>query len=389
MKTESSGGMILLAAAALALVCVNLPFLGDWYERLLHAPVVLQVGALGLRKDVLHLVNDGLMAVFFLLVSLEIKREMLDGELSSIGQIFMPAMAAGGGIALPALIYLGLNWGDPMRLRGWAIPAATDIAFSLGVLALFGSRVPVSLKVFLTTVAVLDDLAAIVIIAAFYTGELSMLALAGGLAGLIVLILLNLMNVRSLIPYVVVGVVMWLCVLKSGIHATLAGVAMGFCIPWRVKQDHFYSPLHHLEKRLNPWVAFAILPIFAFSNAGVRLAGVSASILLDPVTLGIVAGLIVGKPLGILTGALLAVKSGLARLPGESNLPQVLGVAALGGIGFTMSLFIGTLAFQKADSDLLVAIRVGVFGGSILSAVVGCWLLHISLPRISKQGEDL
>lgn len=388
VKMESSGGIVLIVAAALALVVANIPGLGHLYDRVLHLPVVLKLGPLGLEKDVLHMINDGLMAIFFLLVALEIKREMLEGDLSQRGQLILPGVAALGGIAVPALIYSTLNWGDAVRIQGWAIPAATDIAFSLGVLALLGTRAPVSLKIFLTTVAVLDDLAAIVIIAAFYTQRLSILALGLGLAGLVVLIILNRSRVHSLTPYWVVGIIMWFCVLKSGVHATLAGVAMGFCIPLRTNSEQQHSPLHVLEEKLHPWVAFGILPLFAFANAGVNFAGTSLAVLGDPVTLGILFGLAVGKPLGIFAAILLAVKTGLASLPREAAWSSLLGVATLCGIGFTMSLFIGTLAFPAIDMDLLVALRVGVFGGSLISALLGWWLLHFSLPKKGSKFQE-
>jgi NhaA family Na+:H+ antiporter len=374
LRLESAGGILLCLAAALALFWANSPT-GRLYQGLLDVPVAVQVGPLEIAKPLLLWVNDGLMAIFFFLVGLEIKREVLAGELSSVSKAALPAIAAVGGMAVPAAVYAALNWGDPVTISGWAIPAATDIAFALGVLSLLGSRVPASLKVFLLALAILDDLGAIVIIALFYTHGLSMLSLALAAAGLLGLFLLNRAGVLRIAAYVLVGAFVWVCVLKSGVHATLAGVALAFAIPLRGGGQ---SPLHRLEHMLHPWVTFGILPVFAFANAGVSLAGLSLASLLEPVPLGIALGLFLGKQVGVAAATLLAVRMGWASLPAGATWMQFYGVAVLTGIGFTMSLFIGTLAF--ADPSYGAAVRIGVLGGSILSAVVGYLLLF-------RQGE--
>jgi NhaA family Na+:H+ antiporter len=340
-------------------------------------PLGFTVGDFVLVKDAGHWINDGLMAVFFLLVALEIKREILDGELSSPGQIALPAVAAVCGMAAPAAVYVGLNAGDALALRGWAVPAATDIAFALGVLALLGNRVPASLKILLMAISVLDDLGAIVIIAIFYTEQLSFLALALAGIGILALIALNRAGVRRLAPYLLIGLFLWVCVLKSGVHATLAGVAVGFAIPAR-RDAQGHSPLETLEHALHPWVAYAILPIFAFANAGVSLAGISLASFAAPVSLGIAAGLFVGKQVGIFLGIFAMVKLKLARMPAEASWAMLYGVALLCGIGFTMSLFIGSLAF---DESYAARVRLGVLTGSIVSALVGYGLLRLVSRR--------
>lgn len=376
LRLEASGGIILVAVAALALILDN-SALAPLYDRLLDLPFTIGLGDAALSKPLILWINDGLMAIFFLLVGLEIKREILDGELSSPSQIALPAAAALCGMAAPALVYVAFNAGDPTALRGWAVPAATDIAFALGVLALLGSRVPASLKILLMAIAVLDDLGAIVIIAIFYTEQLSPLAL--GLAGLaiVALVALNRLGVRRLAPYMLVGIFLWVCVLKSGVHATLAGVTVALAIPARA-DGHGRSPLQHLEHALHPWVAYAILPIFAFANAGVSLAGISLASFAQPVALGIAAGLFIGKQVGIFVGVGLMVLLKLARMPAEATWPMIYGVAVLCGIGFTMSLFIGTLAF---DEGFAAQVRLGVLSGSILSALLGYCLLRLFLPR--------
>jgi NhaA family Na+:H+ antiporter len=376
LRLEAAGGIILVAVAALALILDN-SALAPLYDRLLDLPFTIGLGGAGLSKPLLLWVNDGLMAIFFLLVGLEIKREILDGELSSSSQVALPAVAALCGMVAPAAVYITFNAGDPAALRGWAVPAATDIAFALGVLALLGSRVPASLKILLMAIAVLDDLGAIVIIAIFYTEQLSLLALALALSGIVALVALNRLGVRRLAPYMLIGLFLWVCVLKSGVHATLAGVAVGFAIPAR-RDDHGHSPLLHLEHALHPWVAYAILPIFAFANAGVSLAGISLASFVQPISLGIAAGLFVGKQVGIFVGIALMVLLKLARMPAQATWPMIYGVALLCGIGFTMSLFIGTLAF---DESYAAPVRLGVLAGSILSALLGYGLLRICLPR--------
>jgi NhaA family Na+:H+ antiporter len=363
-------GIALLLATLAALIVANSAW-SPAYDAMLKT----YAGGLSIA----HWINDGLMAVFFLLVGLELKRELLEGELSTWDQRILPGIAALGGIALPALIFVALNWGDPQALRGWAIPSATDIAFALGVLSLLGSRVPLALKVFLTTIAVLDDLAAIVIIALFYTADLSpaMLGLAG--AAFAILVLLNRSGVLALWPYLLIGLALWAFVLKSGVHATLAGVALAMTIPFAAR-DGRPSPLLHLEHALQPWVAFLILPVFAFANAGVSLAGFSLGKLFEPLTLGIAAGLFAGKQIGIFAAIWLAEKSGLAARPDGASWMQVYGVALLCGIGFTMSLFIGLLAFGD-DARMQDATKIGVLVGSLVSAVTGYGVL-----RFASQG---
>ncbi len=381
---EAAGGVLLMLAAAAALVMDNSPL--DWlYDALLATPVVVQVGALAIDKPLLLWVNDGLMAVFFFLVGLEIKRELLEGRLSSWSQAALPAFAALGGMVVPALIYVAFNRGDPAALNGWAIPAATDIAFALGVLALLGSRVPVALKVFLLALAILDDLGAIVIIAVFYTADLSLSSLA--IAGLstAALIGLNRTGVRRIAPYVLIGLVMWVCVLKSGVHATLAGVIVALTVPLRVPASPTASPLLRLEGALHPWVAFLVMPVFAFANAGVALGGLSIADLLAPIPLGIALGLFAGKQVGILGFAWLATKLRLCRLPEGITWVQIYGVSLIAGIGFTMSLFIGTLAF--ADPEHATAVRLGVLSGSTLSAVAGYLVLRLCSEPAAQQAR--
>ena len=373
LEHEASSGLILMGAAVFALLLDNSP-LAWLYDSLLTTPVVVQVGALAINKPLLLWINDGLMAVFFLLVGLEIKREVLEGELSTPSQIALPAIAAVGGMLIPALIYVAFNYDDPVRLGGWAIPAATDIAFALGVLAILGKRVPAALKVLLLAVAIIDDLGAIIIIALFYTANLSVSALGLAAIGLAGLVALNLLGVRRITPYMLIGVFLWVCVLKSGVHATLAGVAVALAIPLRGGgEEERYPPLKSMEHALHPWVAYAIMPIFAFANAGVSLAGFGLDSLLAPVPLGIMLGLFIGKQIGVFGFILIGVRLGLCRLPAGINWVQVYGLSLLTGIGFTMSLFIGTLAFE--DPSYAAGVRIGVLGGSLLSAVVGYFVL--------------
>lgn len=380
LKHEASGGLILIASAAVALIVAN-SGAAQLYTSVLKSDV------LGL--SVLHWVNDALMAVFFLLVGLEIKRELLDGQLASWPHRILPGIAAICGMIAPALIYLALNWSSPATSRGWAIPAATDIAFSLGVLAILGKRVPVSLKVFLTAVAILDDLGAIVIIALFYTDTLAPMMLGAAAVVFAALLLMNRAGVVRLIPYLLLGALLWFFVLKSGVHATIAGVLLALTIPLtKVKGglDDAHSPLHRLEHALHPWVAFLILPIFGFANAGVPLGGLSLAALVQPVTLGCALGLFIGKQIGIFGAVWLAVKTGLGRKPAGANWTQIYGLALLCGIGFTMSLFIGLLAFG-ASEELQDQTKVGVLLGSLLSAVAG-WLVLRFGPKAaaSKPG---
>lgn len=378
LESGAAAGVLLVFAAANALVIANSP-LGVVYFKLLET----KLGGL----SVLHWINDALMALFFLLVGLEIKREFIEGQLASWSRRALPAIAALGGMIAPAAIYIALARGDAEALRGWAIPAATDIAFALGVLAILGSRVPVSLKIFLTALAILDDLGAILIIALFYTGNLSLPMLAGAGACLAVLIALNLRGVRALPLYLALGAVLWFLVLKSGIHATLAGVALALTIPLgghgAESDEPEHSPLHVLEHRLQPWSSYFIVPIFGFANAGVSIAGMSPSLLLTPVPLGIVLGLFLGKQLGVFGFAWLAVRLGLGSMPARATRAQLYGVSLLCGIGFTMSLFIGALAFAS-NAALNDATKIGVLVGSAISAVLGYAVLYVAGTHLAE-----
>ncbi|MEQ8388169.1 MAG: Na+/H+ antiporter NhaA [Alphaproteobacteria bacterium] len=375
LKLESAGGLVLMGAAVLALLISN-SALGPYYDGLFALPLTISLGDFGISKALLLWVNDGLMAIFFLLVGLEIKREILEGELSSLDRAALPAVAAAGGMIVPALIYIAITNGDPVALNGWAIPAATDIAFALGILSLLGKRVPISLKIFLTALAILDDLGAIIIIALFYTHQLSPLSLGMAAIALTGLFFMNRIGVTRTAAYVLVGIFLWVCVLKSGVHATLAGVALALAIPLRATNEHGESPLKTFEHALLPWVAFGIMPLFAFANAGVSLSGLSLDSILAPVPLGIALGLFLGKQVGIAGFSWLAIRGGLCRLPDEVTWLQLYGASILAGIGFTMSLFIGTLAFS--DPAYAVDVRIGVLGGSLISALTGYLLLRFA-----------
>ena len=371
LRSESGSGLILIGAAALALLAANSPLAATYFE-LLES----YVGGL----SILHWINDALMALFFLLVGLEIKREMVDGELSSWPRRILPGIAAAGGMIVPAAIYVGFNWGSPVELRGWAIATATDIAFALGVLALLGSRVPVSLKVFLTALAIIDDLGAVAIIALLYSADLSMLWLGLAAALLLALVVMNRSGVTHLGPYVFLGVLLWYVVLRSGVHATLAGVALALTIPIRRspgRPDDEASPLHRLEHALQPWVGYLIVPLFGFANAGVSLSGLAVNGATAGVPLGIAAGLFLGKQLGIFSFSWLAIRLGFADRPRDASLAQLYGVCVLCGIGFTMSLFIGLLAFPQAPA-LQNLVKLGVLAGSLLSALLGAMILSLS-----------
>lgn len=382
MKMESAGGILLLFAAVVSLLVANSPWAG-FYSELLDTTVAVQVGALSINKPLLLWINDGLMAVFFFLIGLEIKREVMEGELSSFKQVVLPGMGALGGMIVPAAIYAWLNWGDTVALDGWAVPVATDIAFALALLGVFGSRVPTSLKVFLLTLAIFDDLAAIVIIALFYSGDLAVSSLLVAVVALGIGVVMNRMGVTRTSSYILLGIVLWIAVLKSGVHATLAGVLIAFCVPMRDRKGQ--SPLRTLEHDLHGPVAFAILPIFAFANAGLSLGGMSVADLTHPVTLGVILGLFVGKPLGILMFVGLAVALRFVQLPGNVSWMQILGVAFACGIGFTMSLFIAGLAFEHGSGDYFSGDRLGILLGSILSAVAAYTLLHLSLPKTAPE----
>ncbi|MEE4623291.1 Na+/H+ antiporter NhaA [Pseudomonas alliivorans] len=381
-QLEAAGGLLLIAAAALALVINNSPL--SWlYNAFLETPVEARIGALQIAKPLLLWINDGLMALFFLVIGLEVKREVLEGHLSKPSQVVLPGAAAIGGMVVPALIYVALNTGNAEALNGWAIPMATDIAFALGVLALLGKRVPVSLKLFLMTLAIIDDLGAIIVIALVYSGELSQVSLILAGVSIIALIAMNRSGVSRLAPYLLIGLVLWVCVLKSGIHATLAGVVLAFCIPLRTSTKA--SPLLTLEHGLHPWVAYGILPLFAFANAGVSLAGVTMDSFTHSVPLGIAAGLLLGKTAGVFGLTWLAVRTRLASLPKDANWGHVLGVSILCGIGFTMSLFVGPLAFEPGVSGYAGEDRMGILTGSILSAIIGYGVMVMACKTTPKR----
>lgn len=387
LKLETAGGLLLMGAAALAMIAENVPFTKLLYDALLSTPVELHIGALHLAKPLLLWINDGLMAVFFFLVGLELKRELLEGELSRPGQITLPAFAAFGGMLVPALFYVAINWEDAQALNGWAIPAATDIAFALGVLALLGDRVPPSLKLFLLSLAIIDDIGAIIIIAIFYSADLSLDSLLFSAVVLVVLTIMNRTGVKRLGAYLLLGVVLWISVLKSGVHATLAGVALAFFIPMQDIDDHgqSFSPVKRIEHDLHPAVAFGILPLFAFANAGVSLSGLTLSSLLQPIPLGIVLGLFLGKQIGVFCFSWLAIKLRLAKLPNDASWSQVYGISLLCGIGFTMSLFIGSLAFEHGGPDYVIDARLGIITGTLLSALGGYFLLRFTSSRGSPS----
>ncbi|PBB69382.1 Na+/H+ antiporter NhaA [Mesorhizobium sp. WSM4312] len=381
LDSEAAGGIILMVAAALALIVANSP-LAETYFSVLHA----YLGPLSIS----HWVNDGLMAVFFLLVGLEIKREMLDGQLSTWPRRVLPGIAAAGGMVVPALVYVLINRNNSAALSGWAIPTATDIAFALGVLSLLGSRVPASLKVFLTALAIIDDLGAVIIIAIFYTSGLSLAYLGAAFAVIAVLVVLNRMRVMTLVPYLVLGAILWVLVLKSGVHATLAGVALALTIPLErsagIGHDLDHSPLHRLEHGLHKIVPFFVIPIFGFANAGVSLAGLSFGALIEPLTLGVAAGLVVGKLVGVFGSSALAIRLGLADLPAHAGWSHMIGISLLCGIGFTMSLFIGLLAFA-GDVALQDAVKVGILAGSFVAAILGAAVLLMA-PAAGGAEEE-
>ncbi|EJB8350605.1 Na+/H+ antiporter NhaA [Vibrio cholerae] len=369
-KMESAGGILLVIAAAVAMVIAN-SAMGEGYQAFLHTYVF--------GMSVSHWINDGLMAVFFLLIGLEVKRELLEGALKSRETAIFPAIAAVGGMLAPALIYVAFNFNDPAAIQGWAIPAATDIAFALGIMALLGKRVPVSLKVFLLALAIIDDLGVVVIIALFYSSDLSTIALTIGFIMTGVLFMLNAKHVTKLSIYLVAGLILWIAVLKSGVHATLAGVVIGFAIPLKGNKGE-HSPLKHLEHALHPYVAFAILPVFAFANAGISLQGVSLAGLTSMLPLGVALGLFLGKPLGIFSFSWAAVKLGVAKLPEGINFKHIFAVSVLCGIGFTMSIFISSLAFGQANEAYDTYARLGILMGSTTAALLGYSLLRLSLP---------
>ena len=381
LRLETASGTILVGSAIAAMIVANSPLSG-LYGSLIDLPVEIRIGTFEIAKPLLLWINDGLMAVFFLLIGLELKREILEGQLSDRSQIALPALGAFGGMLVPAMIYLWINHADPIAVQGWAIPAATDIAFALAIIALLGNRVPMSLRIFLVSVAIFDDIGAIAIIALFYTSDLSLLALPVALVCIPALIFLNRRGVLEIAPYLLIGLVMWVAVLKSGVHATLAGVILAFFIPIRDSEKE-RSPLHELEHDLHTAVAFGVLPIFAFSNAGISLTGVTWEYLMHPVPLGILAGLFVGKQVGVFAFCWLGIKAGIARLPDDLSNVHLYGTALLCGVGFTMSLFIGSLAFEVTGVNKLFDERLGIIAGSLLSGAAGYLVLRFAKPKPS------
>ena len=374
VQHDVGGGLLLVLMAFLALIIANSPF-DHLYQGLLGIPVEVRFGNFYIDKPLLLWVNDGLMALFFFLIGLEVKREILIGKLRSIDQIVLPGVAAIAGIVFPALVYLFFNYSDATKIQGWAIPSATDIAFALGVFALFGKYLPLSLKLFLLSVAIFDDIGAIIIIALFYSQDLATTSLVLASIGLATLFVFNYFSVRSFTGYLLLGIFVWATVLKSGVHATLAGFLVAWFIPLSVKNEKNESMLESTEHSLQPWVAFLVLPLFAFANAGVNLSGLKLYDFIDPVTLGIALGLFVGKQIGVFGVSWLIVKLGWAKLPEGANWLQFYGVSLLCGIGFTMSLFIGSLAFEGADPTVLNQVKVGVLLGSLLSAITGALII--------------
>lgn len=376
-RPETRGGTLLILAAMVAIVLANSP-LASYYQQWLATPLSVQVGSLAIAKPWLAWVNDGLMAIFFLLIGLEVKHELAEGALSSPSKAILPVIAAIGGMAIPALVFLLFNVDDPVNRQGWAIPAATDIAFALGVLALLGKRVPTSLKVFLLALAIIDDLGVIIVIALFYTTDLSTTSLIVAAVATLVLVAMNLLKVRRLLPYLLVGLVLWVSVLKSGVHATLAGVLVGFLIPLKVGDD---KPAHRLEEMLAEYTAVLILPLFALANAGVPLTGLSLDSLLAPLPLGVMLGLFLGKPLGVFGFTWLAVKSGVAQLPAHTGWRHIAALSVLCGIGFTMSMFIASLAYQHEHVSYDTYSRLGILVGSTVAAVLGYMLMNRALVK--------
>ena len=380
-KLEAASGLILLFAAILALFVSNSD-LSNYYFEILEKKLKLGLGSFGLELSILHWINDVLMAIFFFLVSLEIKREFIKGELSNPKQAMLPIVGAIGGMLIPALFYIFINWGDNIKMNGWAIPSATDIAFSLGVLSLLGKRVPVSLKVFLTALAIIDDLGAIIIIAFFYSGNIQIKYLVLMLVALIILIILNKKNVKYFFPFLLVGILLWDFTHQSGIHATIAGVLLALTIPHNTKNEK-KSMLLKLEHSISPYVAFGIMPIFAFANAGVSLEGLSLLSLLNPVPLGILCGLFFGKQIGVFAFSFLAIKLKFAEMPSNSNWVSFYAVGILTGIGFTMSLFVGNLAFVN-NMEYMDGVKIGVLSGSLLSTLCGYFLLLASPKNVNR-----
>jgi len=381
-KLESAGGILLMAAAAFAIILANTPFI-YYYNFLIELPVEVRVGSFEIAKPLLLWINDGLMALFFLLIGLELKREVVEGELSQLNNIIFPAIGALGGMIIPALFYIAFNYNDPVAIKGWAIPAATDIAFALGILALIGSRVPVSVKIFLTSLAIFDDIGAILIISLFYTSKISLASLVLAAVCLIILFCLNKKGVMERSPYFLVGLVMWVALLKSGVHATLAGVLLAMFIPLKNEKEPNESPLRELEHDLHTIVAFGVLPVFAFVNAGINFTDVGIDYILHDVSLGIISGLFIGKQIGIFLFCVIGIKLGFTKLPEGMSWLTLYGTAILCGVGFTMSLFIGSLAFEESGVNLLFDERLGIVIGSLFSGVAGYLILNKSLSSPS------
>ncbi|GLX82638.1 Na+/H+ antiporter NhaA [Thalassotalea eurytherma] len=386
LKLEAASGILLMFSAVIAMVIANSP-LNIYYDLLLSVPVKVAVGSFEIAKPLLLWINDGLMALFFLLVGLELKREFLEGDLSQPGQITLPAIGAVGGMLVPASIYAALNYQDPAAINGWAIPTATDIAFALGILSLIGSKVPIQLKVFLTSLAIFDDLGAIIVIALFYTEQLSITSLVIAAVVLVTLFVMNKRGVTSTSPYLFFGLILWVAVLKSGVHATLAGVALAFFIPIKGKEDE-PSPLKSLEHNLHEMVAFIILPIFAFANAGINLTGVGLDDVLSPVPMGIILGLFVGKQIGVFGFCWVMIKLGVAKLPEAMNWRLLYGSSLLCGVGFTMSLFIGSLAFETTGDNLIFQDRLGIIIGSLISGLLGYFIIKSSVKSLPESSDN-
>lgn len=387
MQSESAGGILLMITAALAMVIANTP-LHVFYDLFIDTPVHIKIGPLEIAKPLLLWVNDGLMAGFFFLIGLELKRELLIGELSDKSKIVLPALGAIGGMAIPALIYVVVNWGDPTAIRGWAIPAATDIAFALGILSLLGSRVPISLKILLTSLAIFDDIGAILIIALFYTDSLSVTSLIVAGICIAALFVMNKRGQEKISMYFFIGSIMWVALLKSGVHATLAGVILAMFIPMYSKENPEHSPVMALEHDLHSAIAFFILPIFAFCNSGITMTGASSDFFLHGVPVGIALGLFAGKQIGVFGFIWLGIKTGMAKMPAGMNWGSLYGMAALCGIGFTMSLFIGSLAFNQTVDQLVFDERFGIVFGSLLSGAVGAFILHKTLPPATGKDKN-
>ncbi|WP_077285727.1 Na+/H+ antiporter NhaA [Cognaticolwellia aestuarii] len=384
LKLEAASGIILMFAAVAAMIIANSPLM-SYYDMLLNIPVQVSVGTFEIAKPLLLWINDGLMALFFFLVGLELKREFLEGDLSQPGQITLPAIGAFGGMLVPALCYVAFNYNDPQAINGWAIPTATDIAFALGILSIIGSKVPLQLKVFLTSLAIFDDLGAIIVIALFYTDQLSMLSLIFATSVITILFIMNKRGVTNTAPYIFLGIILWIAVLKSGVHATLAGVVLAFFIPIK-GQEGESSPLKSLEHNLHSLVAFIVLPVFAFANAGISFAGIGIEQVMAPVPLGIIVGLVVGKQLGVFGFCFIAIKLGWAKLPTNVSWRLLYGVAILCGVGFTMSLFIGSLAFEQDNgSTLIFQDRLGIVIGSLISGILGYFIIKGGLGNVEEH----